>query len=36
MLLDKPKTFKANSKFKAQCYILTEAEGGRKKGFFSN
>lgn len=35
MLLAKPKTFTANTKFKANCYVLREDEGGRKKGFLS-
>lgn len=35
MLLAKPKTFSANTQFKANCQVLKEEEGGRKKGFLS-
>ncbi|KAN0019508.1 hypothetical protein ACTFIV_008543 [Dictyostelium citrinum] len=32
-VISKPGTIKASTKFKAKTYVLTEAEGGRKKGF---
>ena len=35
-VLAKPGTIKPHKKFKAQVYVLTEKEGGRKSPFFSN
>ncbi|KAF2073871.1 hypothetical protein CYY_004831 [Polysphondylium violaceum] len=35
-VLAKPGTIKSHTKFVAKTYILTEGEGGRKKGFASN
>ncbi|MFC2386297.1 EF-Tu/IF-2/RF-3 family GTPase, partial [Treponema socranskii] len=34
-VLAKPGTIHPHTKFEAQIYVLTEAEGGRKKPFFS-
>ncbi len=36
MVMCAPGSVKAYSKFKAQVYILTKAEGGRHKPFISN
>ncbi|GHV11395.1 elongation factor Tu [Clostridia bacterium] len=35
-VLAKPGSIKPHTKFKAQVYVLTEKEGGRKKPFFTN
>ncbi|EFA82788.1 elongation factor Tu domain-containing protein [Heterostelium album PN500] len=35
-VISKPGTIKAHTKFTAKTYILTDGEGGRKKGFATN